>query len=217
MILLAIFVPIFSPFDVSNAGDSAVKNLEPKLFNSGGFWDGTITVTQREVDPVTHLPDPELYYLNGVSDVRDFSEGFTSRKSRYATGGYIQTGFYGGEGNEVAYLESTSSSLAGQEDLEYEFTLDVSKSTLMLTSFVVADETMIDKELGETLPENFTLGLTSLEFVYSKNSVPQYVEIVSPSITHKIGLTGGTSAINVSDIIYEKTGQKIFTSFYFRF
>ena len=58
LILLAIFVPIFNTNDVSNAANSALKNLEPKLFNGGGFWDGTVTVRHKEVDYETGYPDP---------------------------------------------------------------------------------------------------------------------------------------------------------------
>lgn len=218
LILLAIFVPVFSPFNVSVAGDSAVKNLEPKLFNSGGFWDGTITVTQREVDPYPgehqYYPDPELYYWNGISNIRDISKGFTSRKSRYAEGGYLQSGFYGGEGNEMAVLETTASNLLGEEDEKYEFTLDVTKSNLILENFVVCDETMLASD--ESIPENFKLGLTGLQFVYTKSAITHYVDLVSPSLTHKVGIDGGTEKVDLSKIIYETTGEKTFNSFYFR-
>ena len=181
LILLAIFVPIFSSYDVTNAGPSAVKNLQPKLFNSGGFWDGTITVKDREVDPETHYPDPDLYYKNGVSNIRDLKTRFTNKRSRFAYGGYIQSGFYGDEDIKEAYLETRSPSYFATENGEdFEFTLDLDVSKLKLTSFVVADESLLNKD--ESIPENFKLGLTSLEFVYYQASEPVVVELCEPAL-----------------------------------
>ena len=218
LILLAIFVPIFNTNDVSNAANSALKNLEPKLFNSGGFWDGTLTVRHKEVDPNNNFyPDPDLYLSNGVSNIQKEGEGFTSIPNKFGKGGYVQTGFFGGQGTEKGYLTSTSAyDFSDSDDSVKGFTLDLEASTLTLESFVVADEEMLSG--GETVPENYKLGLTSLEFVYEDNSEEYVIELVSPQIKHTVGESGGEAKINLSEYILARSnGVKTFTAFAFRF
>jgi len=226
LILLAIFVPIFNTNDVSTSSDSALKNLEPKLFNAGGFWDGTITVNHREVDPTPgeyqYYPDPDLYYRNGVSNIRYEGTGFTNRTSRYATDGYIVSGFYGGNANiEESYLSTIATSTFIDNDPDkFEFSdddsgMDLTTTTLTLASFVACDEDMLRDD--ETFPENFKLGLTSLEFVYSEGVDDKVIEIVPAASNHMIGETGGEEQINLSEYILARSGTTTkFRNFRFR-
>lgn len=56
IILLAIFVPIFSPYDI-NSSHASETLLTPKLFEAGtGFWDGTTKVKDVAIDKTTNLP-----------------------------------------------------------------------------------------------------------------------------------------------------------------
>ena len=56
LVLLAIFVPIISPYDIDNV-KSSEKFLEPKLFEAGtGFWDGTRSKQHVIYDAVNEVP-----------------------------------------------------------------------------------------------------------------------------------------------------------------
>lgn len=225
LILLAIFVPIFSSSDVSKSADSALKNLEPKLFDGGGFWDGTTTVSHREVDPAPgkyqYYPDPDLYYRNGVSNIRYEGTGFTNRTSKYGTDGYVQTGFFGGNETEEAYMSTLSTLSFIQNDVEkFKFDddnlgIDFENTTLTLTNFVVCDETTL--RVDESLPQGFELGLTSLEFVYYVGIDEKVIELSPAAKTHTVGESGGEATINISEKVLEKSGtQKRFKNFHFR-
>lgn len=217
LILLAIFVPIFNPNDVSNAANSALKNLEPKLFNGGGFWDGTISVRHKEIDYETGLPDPTLYYKSGISELVREGEHFTNVPNSFGKGGYIQTGFYGGFGVEQSYLYSTNPM---SNSIENKFVLDLDESHLTLTNFIVMDEDMLKDDLGDdgVVPENFKLGLTGLQFVYYHDEEEKAIDLVTPSLTHTIGMDGGEAAIELNDLILANEDHlSSFESFYFRF
>lgn len=217
LILLAIFVPIFNTNDVSNAANSALKNLEPKLFNGGGFWDGTISVRHKEIDYETGLPDPTLYYKSGISELVREGEHFTNVPNSFGKGGYIQTGFYGGFGVEQSYLYSTNPM---SNSIENKFVLDLAQSHLTLTNFIVMDEDMLKDDLGDdgVIPENFKLGLTGLQFVYYHDEEEKAIDLVTPSLTHTIGMDGGEATIELNDLILANEDHlSSFESFYFRF
>lgn len=218
LILLAIFVPIFNTNDVSNAANSALKNLEPKLFDGGGFWDGTVKVNHKEIDPETGMPDPLLYYPSGVKNLVKEGRQFTNVPNKFGDGGYVQTGFYGGFNVEKSYLYSTDPYEVTKA--EYKFTLDLESSHLTLSNFVVADEEMLQNDLGKdgTIPENFKLGYTSLEFVYYDNEEEIAVPLTNLSTRHMIGIEGGEATVNINEKILAVSGEKkTFNSFYFRF
>lgn len=220
LVLLAIFVPIFNTNDVSNAADSALKNLEPKLFNGGGFWDGTLSVYHKEIDPVTGLPDPDLYLPGGVQNIKYEPDGFVSQPSKYGKGGYLQSGFYGSLGVQEAFLTSASSEDFSNSHSRFNFLLDLEHTTLTLDKFVVADEEMMKKDLGDNgvIPENFTIGLTSLLFEYEVETEKHTIELVTPKKSQTIGLEGGDAPINISNIILSQSeGVTKFNNFKFTF
>ena len=221
LVLLAIFVPIFNTNDVSNAADSALKNLEPKLFDGGGFWDGTLTVKHKEVDPYNnYYPDPDLYLPGGVKNITVEGADFTSTPNKFGQGGYLQSGFYGGMGTEEAILSPTSSADFVNSDDKFTFLLDLEHTTLTLDQFLVADEAMLRSDLGNdgVVPENYTLGLTSLDFVYEYNSEEKTIEIVAPAVAHTIGIDGGEPTINLSEYILARSeGVTKFSDFRFVF
>lgn len=218
LVLLSIFVPIFNKNDVSNAADSALKNLQPKLFDGGGFWDGTIKVKHKEVDPINHMPNPDLYYESGIKDLVLEGESFTNVPNAYGKGGYVHTGFYGGYGIDESYLYSVNPMEIPKSDQR--FKLDLTVSHLTLTKFVTADEEMLENDLGKrgVVPENFTIGLTGLQFVYIDDEEEFAVDLVPYNIVHTIGEEGGESIVNLNDSILAATGGKTsFENFYFRF
>ncbi|MCR5204270.1 MAG: ABC transporter permease [Lachnospiraceae bacterium] len=56
LILMAIFVPIISPYDIETV-KTEEKFLAPKLFDAGfGFWDGTRSSEHVLYDPVNEVP-----------------------------------------------------------------------------------------------------------------------------------------------------------------
>ena len=218
LVLLSIFVPIFNKNDVSNAGNAALKNLQPKLFDGGGFWDGTVKVKHKEIDAETRMPDPVLYYPSGVKDLVEEGQQFTNTPNKFGNGGYVQTGFYGGFNIEESYLVSTNPQENSSQQL---FELDLTTSHLTLTNFVTVDEEMLKEDLGKkgVLPENFHLGNISLEFVYyNEHDAEKVIELVSPSVAHTIGLEGGEPTLNLNPIILDnEDNMTSFSSFYFRF
>ena len=222
LVLLSIFVPIFNKNDVSNAANPALNNLEPKLFeNFGGFWDGTKRVKHRPVDPNNDFyPDPTLFLHSGVKNMSDPVLEYTDVPNIYGTGGYVQFGYYGNSGSEVAYLDSTNPKDVYAVD---QFTLDLSVSQLKLTQFVAADENMvIDDGKGSnpystgTIPENFKLGLTGLDFVYYDSEAKQQtIKLIEPASKQTIGLDVAPVDINAT-IIAGSGGKTSFDSFFFR-
>ena len=170
LILLAIFVPIFDKNDVSKAANSAYSNLQPKLFESGiGWWDGTKHVDNCPVDPNNNnMPDPELYLEGGVTNKVVEGEKYTNATNKYGYDGYVQTGYYGTSGLSVGYLSSNTPETMPADD---QFQLDLSNVTLTITAFDACDLNKIyyhegNRQKNYTIPENFDLGVVSVEFVY---------------------------------------------------
>lgn len=99
IILLAIFVPVFSPYSTTTVS-AAENKLPPKLFAAGtGFWDGTTTYRKTtSLDGSTSgiLYDSQKggpagnFILSAVMDlVVDEEPSFTNAASTYATGGFV--------------------------------------------------------------------------------------------------------------------------------
>ena len=226
LILLSIFVPIFDTNDVVNASDIAYNNLEPKLFDAGtGFWDGTKHVDNCPIDSATGMPDPEVYKESGVTNASTPVEKYTNDINKYAKEGYMQIGFYGTSGLTEAYIESTSSINLAHDDY---FKLDLSTTTLTITDFNVVDlEKLIAFEQGSgikveeyTLPENFDLGLISVEFAEITTEGVNAVTVIEPAVVHNIGLEGypNNEPVVINQIIQDHFGaDHTFEDFYFRF
>ena len=231
LVLLAIFVPIFDRNDVSTAANSALKNLEPKLFDGGGFWDGTIKVNSIPVDKTNlneqgqPMPDPALYLPGGIKDLQLEGEKYTNEATPFGIGGYVQFGYYGGFNAEQANLNTRNPSSKAYPK-EYTFTMDLSTMDLKINKFTVVDEEQLKSAEGndKTIPENFTLGLAGVDFVYidsdpedSQKEKEFVVNLVEPALTHDIGANGGEVAVDVKQKIMDATSSRTtFDSFYFR-
>ena len=233
LILLAIFVPIFSPYDVSTgAGDIAFNYLEPKLFESGtGFWDGTVKKTHIPVDTSAGpdkedwWPNPEYYKKEGISNYHVGEMEYTTDVTEYGKNGYARIGYYGSYGFTSATIDSPVST-----SLSYPTTLNLNKTTLTLTKFDTVDEEkaiayhekegLVSKLPEYVIPENFELGNVSLEFNYMLEGEPEYATIVltDKKVVHNTGSdldVPGKEAIVISDIIKANTDQREFDNFYF--
>ena len=234
LILLAIIVPLVSPYDVKKGmGDTAYYNLEPKLFdNANGFWDGTVKVYNKPVDTSKGTdpqkdwwPDPDAYAKGGVKNKQFTDVMYTSTASKFGTDGYFQFGYYGGQSVEEGYLTSREMSTNYKE---FRFTLDLGAYDLTLTKFETVDEAKIRAyeaekidTISEIVPENFTLGKLSLNFFYYDDSDElQEITIIEPKVLQNIGTTlsgyEDTDPVDISSIIKTKTGgQETFSKFYF--
>ena len=88
LILLSIFLPIFSPYDIKTV-DSKQQFLAPKLFEAGtGFWDGTKEYTHIVYD--TDNQTPAEFYKPAVLDLKvDAEPTLINQANKYGKGGYV--------------------------------------------------------------------------------------------------------------------------------
>ena len=223
LILLSIFVPIFSPYDVSTTQDSALSNLAPKLFdNANGFWDGTEKLSHIPLDTNNdYLPDQDVYPINGIKGGKDGIKvgqpEYTNVADKYGFGGYAVVGFYGSQGAESVHLTSTNPEDFSSDLKDMKFELNFNTSTIMLSQFEVLDLEQLREAEGEDkeLPSGFVLGETTVEFNYWDDDEYKFVSIplVNRAVTQNIG--AGTEPINVGDVIALHTEQRKFSNFYF--
>lgn len=90
LILLAIFVPVFSPYDLGRVSTTE-QFLSPKLFPSGtGFWDGTVKYSHVAYDVDNELPAMPNVVASAVMNlVVDEEPTLTNQASAYGKGGYV--------------------------------------------------------------------------------------------------------------------------------
>ena len=214
LVLLAVFVPIFNPSDVSRPQNVAFQNLEPKLFNSGtGFWDGVKTITHEPVDAVTLMPNESYYKPSGISELVPEGEQYTNIPTEMGKEGYVHFGLYGSTGVDHAYLTCNgSNALAGTPAA---FTLNLDNYDIYINKFTVVNEEQVKVNEGEdkAYPENFKQGLVSFEFFYFEDGVEYSYTIIEPALTHSV--TAATK-VNLGQAIKTQTGKSVFTDFRFR-
>lgn len=227
LVLLAVFVPIFNTSNVSESADSALINLEPKLFDSGtGFWDGTKNIKHEPIDAETFLPNPTTYLEGGIYDLNKEGLQYTNDTNIYGKEGYLQFGFYGGLGINEAYLSSTQMTQTISPATS-RFILDLTSSNLTIEKFSTVDLAKMVALEGDSvnskqvvLPENVELGLVSLEFCYSEGVDDYTITLVEPSVVHNVGLDPlkftDTDKININEKIAAATTKTSFDNFYFR-
>ena len=86
LVLLAIFLPIFSNKNVDYI-EKREAFLEPKLFDAGfGFWDGTRKYKNIVLDTTTGLPAE--FYGPGVLDLEIVGKEYIDNTNNYGLGGY---------------------------------------------------------------------------------------------------------------------------------
>jgi len=90
LILLAIFVPVFSPYSVDRVSAEEVF-LEPKLFEAGtGFWDGTKAYNDGTIMYDRANETPAEFYKPAVMNLKVDSEPtLINQASQYGSGGYV--------------------------------------------------------------------------------------------------------------------------------
>lgn len=230
LVFLSILIPIISPYDVSTTQDSALANLEPKLFNdAGGFWDGTkkldhIAVDVSDPSSETYLlPDHDTYPLNGIKGGREgISVGpfeYTNVADKYGIGGYSLIGFYGSEFVNSVSLKSSNpfEYTLDLEDKKFELDLEDIDLELTLEQFEVVDLSKIQEEHEDTsltLPQGYILGETTLEFNYYDKDEKKYVAVplVEPAVSQHVT---PVNPVDIKQKIIDETGIYKFKQFYF--
>lgn len=222
LILLAIFVPIFDPYPVSGSLAPEYKNLEPKLFNGGGFWDGTKLVKDIPVDtsvssnPSDWIPDPDNFVTMGIQrDTMEFTgEIFTNNASKYGNGGYFQIGYYGGMNAEEALITSYSPS-----DLGYTtFTLNLDVDQIYVKNFETADAAAVYAYTGGqySFPSNYLIGDIILEMMVHEEGKEE-MTVVPLTDSQPVHEVNEFNRIDVNQkIIDAGITQREFDNFYFR-
>ena len=221
LVLLAIFVPIFDSNPVTGSLAPEYKNLEPKLFDGGGFWDGTKEVKDAPVDTTVDpwLPDPESYVLDGIQQdtMKYTGDIFTNTASKYGHDGYFMIGYYAAYGAQEAVISSYS-----PNDLGYvRFTLDITRDHIKIASFETADEERVKDYSGGqySVPTNFVYGDVVLEMVFHEEGKQEntIVPLTEKQIVHSVGMSGGTEPIDINEKIAAVTTQTEFDNFYFQY
>ena len=230
LILLAIIVPLVSPYDVSQTAvlDNAFINLEPKLFNNAnGFWDGTKKDEHVAINANTGYPDEKVYKQEGIISMTQPSLQYTDIANDYATGGYLKFGYFGGFGIHESVINSRDTSLESLGDDH--FVLDLTTTQLTLKTFETVDADKIKhyqptggiKLPTSVIPENFELGNTTLQFCYSANEggsiVEHAIDLTDSIVVHNTGAEWSevaTPSIDINDVIDNFTSQTSFDNFY---
>ena len=90
LVLLSIFVPIFSTANISNVNPKE-SHLAPKLFETGtGFWDGTIKYERIVYDSVNETPAgfDKTAIVEGTLKI-DSEPSFIDQANEFGKGGYV--------------------------------------------------------------------------------------------------------------------------------
>ncbi|MCM1130237.1 MAG: ABC transporter permease [Roseburia sp.] len=163
LILLAIFLPIFSSSNIDTPSPSETL-LSPKLFDSGtGFWDGCENRTHVVYDLDNEIPaNYQPYAVFNVK--RDENPSYIDSANKFAKGGYLK--FVNENTNKDTSDLSATKKLLSQETT---FTADGNmKATIKFGNV----DNLSNDELGEyRIYISYKKGLTySLDLVdYSKN------------------------------------------------
>ena len=111
LLLLAIFVPVFSPYDISTVHPSEVLLL-PKLFEPvegewSTFWNGTKIVEGVAYDPLTKAPADSAYAPNAIVSLEVYDKEYMNHGDANAEGGIFifAAGKTLKKGGTVSYLE----------------------------------------------------------------------------------------------------------------
>ncbi|MBR4816561.1 MAG: hypothetical protein IKZ73_04750, partial [Lachnospiraceae bacterium] len=114
LILMAIFVPILSPYDIETVRTEE-KFLAPKLFDAGfGFWDGTRSYEHILYDPVNEVPAiSEKYSVEAlkqslVSITVDPDITYIDSYNQYGYGGVLVLATDAKVNNKDVFLSSKS-------------------------------------------------------------------------------------------------------------
>lgn len=162
LIILSIFVPLFSPYEVSNTTNPEQSKLPPKLFSAGtGFWDGTNKYENQ-------VYDYELEEVAGGSFLNDCIIEKTIELSNITTTNQAVTGAHGGY---ILLIQDANNidSLIYQNANKVNIS---SSDNVILTLDLLSDE-VTSSEFGDITLSSYKVYLTgdeSQEKIYLNNS-----------------------------------------------
>ncbi len=110
LVLCSIFVPLFSPYDVSKTTYPYQALLQPKLFKAGtGFWDGTDHYSNQVYDVV----EDEVV---GGSFVKDYMYNV-----KYSENLYTDKAIVGAHGGTLVIAQNRAAAYAGETASYYNY------------------------------------------------------------------------------------------------
>ena len=167
LLFLAIFVPVFSPYDVSNV-HPAERLLVPKLLNPvkgewGTFWNGTKLYTGVPYDAVNDMPIGE-FNSNAIIALEIYDKVYMNKGDANAEGGIFifAAGKTAAKGGTVSYLEIYD---------EVDFTADGGYSlsfTLADPNVLVANGDFVFDKLKDLAPTEYRVYIEYGELVNGK-------------------------------------------------
>lgn len=141
IILMAIFVPVFSPYKTDRVSASEAF-LEPKLFEAGtGFWDGTKAYHDRTIVYDFEEGTPAGFYKPAVLNLTvDTEPTYINYLSNYGQAGYVRF-----ENDTQAGTDSAKNALLSNY---YSFLVKDS-GNYKVTVSLLNEEGVLDCKLGE--------------------------------------------------------------------
>lgn len=182
LILLAIFVPVFSPYNIDRvSADEAF--LEPKLFEAGtGFWDGTKSYKDGTIMYDRVNETPAGFYKPAVMKLKVNTEpSYINQASAYGSGGYVM---FENQNSAVGGADATlkSSSFTVTENGGYTATISLKNEADVLGS-----------KLGE-----YRVCFTSGDDVYVLKTWSTDYSTFSVDLTYAAAKEGGTATGSLS-------------------
>lgn len=199
LILMAIFVPVFSNSNVTSTSLSE-RFLAPKLFNAGtGFWDGT--VSKKNIIYNTETKMPADFIERAVRDLKvDEIPSYANVASKY------------GRGGSLALLNENSYVTYADEDMDFnEFTKDLyfyNATTFKSTDNAIAKIEFLEDIYPDTVAADYSIFIT-----YGDNKKLVLVDwtqnkgLVEVNISEKMREANLTELTNAKFVISLKAGD----------
>ena len=111
LLLLAIFVPVFSPYDISRVHPTErlllPKLVEPVEGEWSTFWNGTKIIEGVAYDPITKAPADTAYNPNAIVTLEVYDKEYMNKADTNAEGGIFifAADKTAAKGGTVSYLE----------------------------------------------------------------------------------------------------------------
>ena len=170
LILLAIFVPIFCPYNIEKDYIATPQQfIAPKLFKTGtGFWDGTVKYKHIAYSVDEEIPDPEHFFKRAIVGEPVVTKELVNQVNKYGHGGYVMfaTTSTDPEGTDV-YLrtQKTTFSKSGEYKVAISFlnednALSSKLGEYKIILFTEAEEEILLKDWSKDYPENLEIDIS---------------------------------------------------------
>ena len=170
LILLAIFVPIFCPYEISKDHVSTPEQfIAPKLFKAGtGFWDGTIKYKHITYSVEENCPDPEHFYKRALVGEPVVTKELVNQVSKYGHYGYIMfaTTTSTDDGTDV-YLRTQKTKWTSTGEYKVSISLNSEENPLnysmgeyKIVIFTDAEEEIVLKDWSRDYSDNIEIDIS---------------------------------------------------------